>query len=86
MGPTAPTIINGQISLPEDDDNVWAEARRQPQSGIETTTPGSAHDILKAGGDRAATNPFLKRKPVPPTVSTSRWKHTNGGILQVGGE
>ncbi|EFY95165.1 DUF544 domain protein [Metarhizium robertsii] len=56
---------NSLTSQGDADENVWDEAKRQQPSEAETSSPGQIPDILRPGGNRAATNPFLKRKPVP---------------------
>ncbi|EFY85441.1 DUF455 domain protein [Metarhizium acridum CQMa 102] len=60
-----PAPGNSQTDQDDGDENVWDEARRQQPSQAETNSPGQIPDILRPGGNRAATNPFLKRKPVP---------------------
>lgn len=63
--PTIPHTPNGQINLGDQDENVWNEARQQPPGQADTNRLEQVPDLLKPGGNRAATNPFLKRKPLP---------------------
>ncbi|PHH89305.1 hypothetical protein CDD83_6317 [Cordyceps sp. RAO-2017] len=54
----------GQIplSLGDEDDNVWEEARKHAGDGDKLQ---DVPDALKPGGSKNQTNPFFKRKPVP---------------------
>ncbi|PNY25976.1 Uncharacterized protein TCAP_04079, partial [Tolypocladium capitatum] len=53
----------GLLNLAEDDDNnVWDEARARASDGGKLE---QVPDALRPGGNRANTNPFLKRKPLP---------------------
>ncbi|KAG6237881.1 hypothetical protein E4U25_002222 [Claviceps purpurea] len=52
-------------NLEDQDDNVWNEARRQPSDDKDAGGLQQVPDALRPGGNRSATNPFLKRKPVP---------------------
>ncbi|KAG6027655.1 hypothetical protein E4U40_001438 [Claviceps sp. LM458 group G5] len=52
-------------NLEDQDDNVWNEARRQPSDEKDAGGLQQFPDALRPGGNRSATNPFLKRKPVP---------------------
>lgn len=60
----------GLVNLGDDDENAWDEARKQP-------TESQPHkleqipDILKPGGSKEDTNPFIKRKPVAQDTSVS---------------
>ncbi|OAQ69793.1 hypothetical protein VFPPC_02374 [Pochonia chlamydosporia 170] len=61
---------NSQTNLGGGDENVWGEAPRQASSPADPSKLEQVPDILKPGGNRAETNPFLKRKPVPAPQNT----------------
>ncbi|KAG6009456.1 hypothetical protein E4U21_002371 [Claviceps maximensis] len=60
-----PAGLSEVVNLKDDDDNVWNEARRQPEKEEDCSSLQQGPDPSRPGGDRLATNPFLKRKPVP---------------------
>ncbi|KAG5998229.1 hypothetical protein E4U52_001131 [Claviceps spartinae] len=60
-----PGALSEPWNLEDQDDNVWNEARRQPSDDKDAGGLQQVPDALRPGGNRSATNPFLKRKPVP---------------------
>ncbi|KAG5926781.1 hypothetical protein E4U42_002949 [Claviceps africana] len=71
-GPPAvpgPGDLGEPLNLGDDDGNVWNGARRQPSEEKEKEKESSSllhvPDVLRPGGNRLATNPHLKRKPLP---------------------
>ncbi|GAB0134526.1 hypothetical protein EsDP_00002893 [Epichloe bromicola] len=54
------------------DDDAWNEATGQPPGGTASSRLRlqQVPDVLKPGGDRSATNPFVKRKPVAQASGT----------------
>ncbi|KHN94777.1 DUF455 domain protein [Metarhizium album ARSEF 1941] len=47
------------------DENVWDPSEPQHPNRPETESPKEIPPALTPGGNRAATNPFVRRKPVP---------------------
>ncbi|KAG5942774.1 hypothetical protein E4U53_007162 [Claviceps sorghi] len=64
-----PGGLNEPVNLEDDGGNVWTEARRQPYEDKELSSLLPVPDVLRPGGNRLATNPFLKRKPLPQAAS-----------------
>ncbi|KAG5954428.1 hypothetical protein E4U58_007623 [Claviceps cyperi] len=60
-----PGALSEPWNLKDQDDNVWNEARGQPSDEKGAGDLQQVPDALRPGDNRSATNPFLKRKPVP---------------------
>ncbi|KAG5980648.1 hypothetical protein E4U55_003808 [Claviceps digitariae] len=63
--PLRPVGLNEPLSHEVEDDNVWDEARRELSEEKDSSGLHQVPDVLRPAGNRSATNPFLKRKPVP---------------------
>lgn len=65
-----PGNTNELMNLGDDDDDAWDEATEQPPGENASSRLQQIPDVLKPDGDRSATNPFVKRKPVAQASGT----------------